>query len=115
MTHDPMTAITGDDIHALSPWESLAQQARRLADLADRYAAAAPEGLAPADDLDDPHDILADLDARALAIRSVVSACRRATWQRLRDQGQTFAEIGRQWGCSGANVRQVLLAQDRPR
>lgn len=113
--HDPMAVIPGDDLPLPSPWESLAQQARWLAELAERHAHTPASELVPILDDDAPSDVLAELDARALAIRSVVSACRRATWQTLRDQGQTFAEIGRQWGCSGANVRQVLLAQDRPR
>ncbi|MGW6698884.1 hypothetical protein [Nocardia sp. NPDC055049] len=94
-----------------SPWADLAAQARALADLADQCAAKSAGELAPGDQ----GNPLADLDASALAVRGVVAACRRATWQALHDDGATYAEIGELWHVSKQAVRQALVAQDRPR
>lgn len=113
--HDPMAALPSDPRPNPTPWESLAQQARRLAELADRCAAMPPADLAPVHDVDGTADLLADLDSRALAIRSVVAACRRATWQELADQGHTAADIARMWGVTRQAVSQTLVRPNRPR
>jgi hypothetical protein len=113
--HDPMQALPDEAVERPSPWASLAQQARWLADLADRYATADPLDLQPSSDEDGQHDPLADIDARALAIRSVAAACRRATWQALNDRGARPAEIAARWGVSRQNVSQILAGKDRPR
>lgn len=99
-----------DQIDA-SHWTGLATNARALADLADQFAAKSAGELAPSDQ----GNPLADLDARALAVRGAVAACRRATWQELYDAGATYAQIGELWHVSKQAVRQALVAQDRPR
>jgi predicted RNA-binding Zn ribbon-like protein len=109
-----MTAITGDDISAPSPWKSLAQQARRLAEIADQYAQAAPADLAPRTDDDDEFNAFTDLNARATALVGVVAACRRATWKTLHDQGENYSAIARMWNSSPQNVSQTLKAPKQP-
>ncbi|MFC4373302.1 hypothetical protein ACFO5K_04235 [Nocardia halotolerans] len=109
--HDPMSAFPPERPEPADPWESLAAQARALADLADQLAARDPADLAPTDG----HDPLAELDERALAVRGVVAACRRATWQSLVDGGLTGSEIGRRWDTTPQNVSQVLRGGKRAR
>ncbi len=115
MSHDPLNAVIDGEVTPPSAWESLAQQARWLAEVADRYARTDPKELAPSGSDDDPHDPLAEMDARALAIRGAVAACRRSTWQALADSGLTAAEIGRLWGVSRQAVSQALVRPNRPR
>ncbi|MFD4438961.1 hypothetical protein ACFWPK_04185 [Nocardia sp. NPDC058519] len=101
---------------AVSPWADLAVQARALADLADQLAGRDPADLAP----DEGGDPLASLDKRALDLVGAAAACRRATWQSLRDGGMTFAAIGRLFPRDGkprtiSTIRNALVAQDRAR
>lgn len=108
--HDPF-ALLGEPESIASPWESLARQARWLADYADRLAQLEPADLAPTED----GDPLAELDARANAIVSIASACRRTTWQALRSGGLTYAEIGRMWGRRHSTISNALTQQGRAR
>ncbi|WP_157119782.1 hypothetical protein [Nocardia xishanensis] len=82
-----------------------------MADVADRCATIDPADLAPTDD----RDLLAELDERALAIRSVVAACRRATWSALHEETGNYSAVARMWGVTPQNVRQAIAAPDRPR
>lgn len=106
--HDP-TEVLGEPLPATTPWESLAQQARWLADLAEQCAQAAPETLAPTDS----RDVLAELDARALAVRSAAAACRRHTYRQLRDGGADVADIAAAWAVSAKAVYKVLSGPQR--
>lgn len=87
------------------PWVSLAQQARWLADAAERVAKQNP-----ADRLDTDTDIneLDMLDTRALNARSVAAACRRHTYQALRDAGWSVADIAAHADTSTKAVYKVL-------
>ncbi|WP_405490446.1 hypothetical protein [Nocardia sp. NBC_00511] len=111
MTHDPLAALENEDLPTPTPWESIAQQARWLAEAADRCASMAAADLAPTEDADP----LADLDARARALVGAAAACRRYTWQQLVDSGQSYAAVGRLWGNALSTVRNALVAQDRAR
>ncbi|WP_280410776.1 hypothetical protein [Nocardia asiatica] len=108
--HDPLAALDEAEPN-LSPWEALARQARWLADYADRLARQEPADLAPTGD----GDPLAELDTSANEIVSLVGGCRRATWQALRDDGLTYAEIGRMWGRRHSAVSNALTQQGRVR
>ncbi len=96
------------------PWAALAEHARALVELADQSAAKAASAAAELEpsNLGDP---LAELDRLALTIRGTVAACRRATWQALRDEGHTYEAIGERWGVTKQAVRQALVAPKRPR
>lgn len=83
----------------LDPWVSLAQQARWLADAAERVAQ-----LDPADRLEIDTDELDMLDTRALNVRSVVATCRRHTYQKLRDEGWSVADIA---AGSGSSIQAI--------
>jgi len=119
--HDPLDAAGVEREDTPTPWASLAQQCRWLAEMADTLAAADPASLAPArpddPDVDDeePADRLAMLDECALAIRSVVAACRRATWQHLLDAGRSMTDIAEMWGITRQAVSQTLTSPGRPR
>ncbi|MEU7480568.1 hypothetical protein AB0A63_31635 [Lentzea sp. NPDC042327] len=101
--HDPLGAL-GEPLPTPSPWESLARHARWLAEYAEKAAATDPIVLAPIDD----RDFLAELDERALAIRGIAAACRRHTYQTLREQGVPVAGIAQAWGVSAQAVYKVL-------
>lgn len=101
--HDP-TALLGKPLPNPSPWESLALHARWLADYADKCAQAAPEILAPVGD----EDALAELDDRALNVRSIAAACRRHTYRQLRDNGTSVEDIAEAWGVSISAIYKVL-------
>jgi hypothetical protein len=105
--HDPMELLGEPLPEPLDPWKALADQARWLADYAERCAAVEPEILAPVGD----HDALAELDARALAVRSLAAACRRHTYQALRDGGASVSDIAEAWGRTRQSVNQVLTAK----
>lgn len=92
---------------ALSPWADLAQRAREIAELAERYETMPAAGLAPtgsreAGDLVDPFD---DLRIRALALVGLAADCRLATWRQLHDDGASYTDIGRLWGVSSQAVQ----------
>lgn len=110
--HDPM-ALLGEPEPVPTVWESLAQQTQWLADLAQRAATLAPEHrISRPDGAEDDDvaetDLLADLDARWQAIRAVVAACRRETYQELREQGWSVQQIAEHWGVSDKAVYKVL-------
>lgn len=98
-----------------TPWEALAQHARALAELADRYAAMPPAALAPTAAENGGTDLLHELDERARSMVSIAAACRVATWRALRDQGMSGPEIGRMWGKHRTTVGKALDYPDRPR
>ncbi|MFE5565965.1 hypothetical protein ACFQ68_13345 [Amycolatopsis japonica] len=112
---DP-TALLGEPLPALSPWEALAQHARWLADHAEHLASVPPEQLAPHfTDTGDPEDdvpALVDelgvLNSRATGIQALVAACRRHAWQQLADQGKTHAEIAAMWNVKRQAVGNAL-------
>ncbi len=101
--HDPLEAL-GEPLLTPTPWQSLAQHARWLAEYAEKAAVTDPIILAPIDD----RDFLAELDERTLAIRGIAAACRRHTYQALRDQGVPVAGIAEAWGVSVQAVYKVL-------
>ncbi|WP_328439076.1 hypothetical protein [Nocardia puris] len=88
-----------------SHWAALAEQARRLAVLAEESAARDPRALAPTGDAD-PFGEMMRLAAEDLAAQ--VRACRNATWRKLRAEGATLAEIAALWGVSIAAVSKAL-------
>ncbi|WP_040793234.1 hypothetical protein [Nocardia paucivorans] len=100
-----------------SPWQDLAVAARELADRADALARSRPEDLAPGAGADRAAfpDPLADLDARALGIGSLVADCRRLIWRTLHEQGWSWSDIARAWGSTPQHTRQTVLAPHRPR
>lgn len=106
--HDPLE-ILGEPLPVPTPWESLAQHARWLAEYAEVAAKVNPIDLAPIDD----RDFLAELDARALAIRSIAAACRRHTYQALRDDGVPVSAIAEAWSVSDQAVYKVLNGPQR--
>lgn len=87
----------------IDPWVSLAQQARWLADAAERVAKQNP-----ADRLDTNMNELDILDTRALNARSVVAACRRHTYQALRDAGWSVADIAAHADTSTKAIYKIL-------
>lgn len=95
----------------LTPWQSLAQQARRLAEAAERVGA-----LGPSERIGAGVDELDLLDERALAVRSVVGACRRDTYEQLREGGWTPADLAAAVGTSPRAVYKILAraAADKP-
>lgn len=105
--HDPMTALGTEPEPAPTPWESLAQQARWLADQADRLADLDPVDLAPTEDQPDQ---LAILDERIRALTSTAAACRRATWTAIADR-TSQSEVARLWGISRVRAGRVINAR----
>jgi len=109
--HDPFAVFErADEVPNPTPWESLANQATWLAQLATKTAALPPEDrmtLSP-DSLEPDVDLLAELDSRALAVRAAVAACRRDTWRALRDRGWTLAQIADHWGVTPQAVSKAL-------
>lgn len=87
-----------------TPWQLLAQEARRLAELAERCAATEPEVLAPIDG----RDPLAELDQQAASMRGLASLCRRDTYRRLRAGGASVADLARAWHVTTMAIYKVL-------
>lgn len=100
--HDPMALLAdAPPIPAPSRWESLAQQARWLAEQAQRVAALEPQDRY----LDDDEDLnraitdeLAMMDTRTASPRSLVAACRRDTFRTLRKRGWSIPDIAKHLG-----------------
>lgn len=84
----------------LSPWATLAAEARALAEAAEALADRDPLALAPTAEADP----LADLDRRRARIQAQVAECRSATYRALRDRGMTLAQIAARWGVSRQRV-----------
>lgn len=101
--HDPHALLGGGDPQP-GPWESLARHARWLADMAEHCATLDPVDLAPAEG----HDPLAELDQRAIAVRTLVAACRRATFAALREGGMSQGEIAELWDIPQQSVSRTL-------
>lgn len=108
--HDPMD-LSGVIVESgpVNPWESLARQARWLADQADRLAAMPPADRITTDPDGDKADQLSLLEARELAIRSLLAMCRRSTYRKLLDEHEwSVQEIADELGVSHQAVRKVL-------
>jgi uncharacterized protein YerC len=104
-THDLMATEQAPTV-----WESLAWQARQLAEQVERVAALAPADRrqhAPDDNV--TVDELSMLDQRALDVRALAAACRRDTYQALRDEhGWTVARIAKHYNVTDKAVYKVL-------
>lgn len=105
--HDPMELL-GDPVATPSPWKSLAEHARGLARLADFYAEQTPAAMVPIADGENDHDPLEQIHIRALNLVAIAGACRRATWQTLRDEGMTGAAIAALWDVTPQQVSKTL-------
>jgi hypothetical protein len=110
--HDPMALLDGPPLPNPTPWESLAQQARWLAEYAERCAKAAPQDLLPAADSTDV--LLEDLDGRLSAINHVVAACRSHTYRALADAGIGVDAIAAARGVSVQAIYKALRGWSWP-
>lgn len=108
--HDPMAVLPEAEVapDTVDPWQALARQAQWLAAQADRLAALTPAERIARDEDGDEADELSMLDARELALRGALAACRRSTYQQLLDTGWTVQQIADELDVSYQAVRKVL-------
>ncbi|MFD9965039.1 hypothetical protein [Amycolatopsis sp. NPDC058986] len=115
--HDPMAPLAELHADVAAPptaAESLIWHAEQLVAAARRLAATPPEDrIAPGFDKDtedepDLDDQLRALEERELALRSVLAAVRRETYQALRDRNWSVQQIADQWQVTNKSVYKVL-------